>query len=83
MKFYTTKIGIYDASTRILIDTYVLTGAARCQQINDKRAMLYAKDIYRDARIADLANQYGEVIYKLVDDGLIDPLGEYVFETLR
>ena len=83
MRNYTTIINIYDASTRILIDTYTLTSVSRCQQINDRRAMLYAQDMYRDARIAELANQYGDVIYKLVGDGLIDPLARYVFETLR
>ena len=83
MKNYTTKIGIYDASTRILIDTYTLTSAARCQQINDRNAMSNVKDIYRASRLAELTNRYGEVIYSLVDDGIIDPLAKYVFETLR
>ena len=83
MRSYTTKINIYDANTRILIDTYTLTSVSRCQQVNDRRAMLRAKDIYRNARVVELANQYGDVIYKLVDDGLIDPLAKYVFETLR
>ena len=83
MRNYTTKIGIYDARTRILIDTYTLTSVARCQQINDRYAMLKAKDIYRAARLAELANRYGDVIYSLVDDGIINPLDKYVFETLR
>ena len=83
MEKHTTTIGIYDASTRILIDTYTLTSTARCRQINDRRAMSNAKDIYRNACIADLANQYGEVIYRLVDDGIINPLDKYVFEILR
>lgn len=83
MRNYTTKIGIYDASTRILIDTYTFTSVARCQQINDRNAMLNAKDIYRALRLAELANRYGDVIYSLVDDGIINPLDKYVFETLR
>ena len=83
MEKYTTKVGIYDAKTRILIDTYELSCETRCQQINDMRAMSHAKDIYRNACIADLANQYGEVIYRLVDDGIINPLDKYVFEILR
>lgn len=83
MRKYTSKIAIYDASTRILIDTYTLTSVARCQQINDSNAMSNVKDIYRASRLAELANRYGEVIYRLVDDGLIDPNDKYVFETLR
>ena len=83
MRNYTTKIGIYDASTRILIDTYTLTSVARCQQINDRNAMSNVKDIYRASRLAELANRYGDVIYSLADDGIIDPLDKYVFETLR
>lgn len=83
MKKYTTKVGVYDASTRILIDSYTWTDTARCQQINDMRAMSNVKDIYRASRLAELANRYGDVIYSLVDDGIIDPLAKYVFETLR
>lgn len=82
MRNYTTKIDIYDASTRILIDTYTLTSVARCQQINDMRAMSNAKQAYKDRCLAELANRYGEVIYKLVADGLIDPLAKYVFEVI-
>lgn len=79
MKKYTTRVGIYDARTRILIDTYELSGEARCQQINDKRALSNAKDIYHAARLAELANRYGGVIYRLADDGLIDPISIYDF----
>ena len=82
MRKYTTKIGVYDANTRILIDIYTLSDTARCQQINDVRAMSNAKKAYRDRRLADLANQYGEVIYKLFADGLIDPIGIYTFDIL-
>ena len=83
MKKYKTSIGIYDSITGILIDTYTLASDARCQQINDGRAMSHAKDIYRGKRLAELANRYGEVIYRLVDDGIINPLDKYVFEILR
>ena len=83
MAKYKTSIGVYDSITGILVDTYTLASDARCQQINDGRAMSNAKDIYRNACIADLANQYGEVIYRLVDDGIINPLDKYVFEILR
>lgn len=82
MKKYTTKIGVYDSNTMILIGTYTLSCSVRCQQINDRRAMLSAKEIYRKKRIEDLTNQYGEVIYRLVDDGLINPLSIYAFEIL-
>ena len=82
MKNYRTKVGIYDAKTRILIDIYELSCETRCQQINDKRALSNAKDIYREARLAELANRYCGVIYRLADDGLIDPLGGYEFEIL-
>lgn len=80
---YTTKVGIHDANTGIKIDEYTFTGSARCQQINDGRAVSTAKEVYRASRLAELANRYGEVIYRLVDDGLIDPLAKYVFEILR
>lgn len=83
MKEYTTKVGIYDAKTRILIDTYELSCKTRCQQINDRRAMLNAKDMYRCARLAELANRYGDVIYRLADDGIIDPLSIYDFCILK
>ena len=83
MQKYTTKVGIYDAKTRILIDTYELSCVARCQQINDMRAMSHAKDIFREARLAELANRYGKVIYRLVDDGLIDPISIYDFFILK
>lgn len=83
MKKYTTKVGIYDDKTRILIDTYELSCVTRCQQINDMRALSNAKDIYRAARIAELENRYGKVIYRLVDDGLIDPLSIYDFCILK
>lgn len=79
---YTTKIGVYCANTSILIDIYTLSDTARCKQINDNRAMSNAKKAYRDRRLADLANQYGDVIYKLVADGLIDPLDIYTFDIL-
>ena len=80
MQNYKTSIGVYDSITGVLIDTYTFASDARCKQINDRRAMSYAKDLYLNARIADLANQYGEVIYRLVDDGIINPLDKYVFE---
>lgn len=83
MKKYTTKVGIYDAKTRILIDTYELSCETRCQQICDMRAMATAKDIYRAARLADLANRYGGVIYRLADDGLINPISIYDFCILK
>ena len=79
MEKYTTKVGIYDAKTRILIDTYELSCETRCQQINDMRAISNAKDIYRGKRLAELANRYGRVIYRLADDGLIDPISVYDF----
>lgn len=82
MRKYTSKIAIYDASTRVLIDAYTFTSVARCQQINDRNAMSNAKNIYRALHLAELVNRYGEVIYRLVDDGLIDPNEKYVFETL-
>lgn len=83
MKKYTTKVGIYDSKTRILIDTYELSTETRCQQINDKRALSNAKDIYREARLAELANRYGDVVYRLADDGIIDPLRIYDFCILK
>ena len=79
MEKYTTKVGIYDTKTRIIIDTYELSCETRCQQINDRRAMSNAKDIYRGKRLAELAKRYGKVIYRLVDDGLIDPISIYDF----
>ena len=79
MAKYTTKVGIYDAKTRILIDTYELSCETRCQRINDMRAISNAKDIYRGKRLAELENRYGRVIYRLVDDGLIDPISIYDF----
>lgn len=82
MRNYTSKIAIYDASTRILIDTYTLISVARCQQINDMRAMSNVKDIYRASRLAELANRYGDVIYSLVDDGIIDLLSNYDFDII-
>lgn len=83
MKKYTTRVRIYDSKTRILIDTYELSCVTRCQQINDRRAMSNVKDIYRASRLAELANRYGGVIYRLVDDGLIDPLNIYEFDILK
>lgn len=83
MKMYTTKVGIHDANTGIKIDEYTFTGSARCQQINDMRAVSTAKEIYRCKRMEYLANQYGSVIYRLVDDGLIDPLNIYDFDILK
>ena len=79
MKKYKTSIGVYDSVTGVLIGTYTLESEARCQQINDGRAMSNAKDIYRGKRLAELANRYGKVIYRLVDDGLIDPISIYDF----
>ena len=79
MKKYITSIGIYDSTTGVLIDTYTFTSDARCKQINDGRAMSRAKDIYRASRLAELANRYGRVIYRLVDDGLFDPISIYDF----
>lgn len=83
MKKYATKVGIYDANTGIKIDTYTLTGSARCQQINDIRALSTAKNIYRAARLAELANRYGGVIYRLADEGIIEPLSIYDFCILN
>ena len=83
MKKYTTKVGVYDAKTRILIDTCELSSDARCQQINDRRAMSNARDIYRGKRLAELANRYGRVIYRLADDGIIDPISVYDFCILK
>ena len=79
MKKYKTSIGVYDSITGVLIDTYTFASDARCQQINDGRAMSNAKDIYRSKRLAELENRYGKVIYRLVDDGLIDPISVYDF----
>lgn len=83
MKKYTTRVGIYDSKTRILIDTYELSCVTRCQQINDRRAISNAKDIFRASRLAELANRYGVVIYRLVEDGLIDPISIYDFCILK
>ena len=83
MQNYKTSIGVYDSKTGVLIDTYTLASDARCKQINDRRAMSTAKDIYRDARLAELANRYGEVVYRLADDGIIDPLNIYDFCILK
>ena len=82
MTKYTSKIAIYDANTKILIDTYTFIDTARCQQINDMRAMSNAKEIYRNKRVSEFVNRYGEVIYRLVDDGLINPIDKYVFEVI-
>ena len=82
MQNYKTSIGVYDSNTGILIGTYTLASEARCQQINDRRAMSTAKDIYRGKRLAELATRYGRVIYRLVDDGLIDPINIYDFRIL-
>ena len=79
MQKYKTSIGVYDSNTGIIIDTYTLASDARCQQINDRRAMSNAKEIYRAKRLAELENRYGVVIYRLVDDGLIDPISIYDF----
>ena len=79
MAKYKTSIGVYDSITGVLIDTYTFASDARCQQINDGRAMSNAKDIYRSKRLAELENRYGKVIYRLVDDGLIDPISIYDF----
>ena len=79
MQNYKTSIEVYDSITGVLIDTYTFASDARCQQINDGRAMSHAKDIYRGKRLAELANRYGRVIYRLVDDGLIDPISIYDF----
>ena len=81
MTKYTSKIAIYDANTKILIDTYTFIDTARCQQINDMRAMSNAKQAYRDRRLTELSNKYGDVIYRLADDGLINPIDKYVFEV--
>ena len=83
MQNYKTSIGVYDSTTGVLIDTYTFASDARCKQINDGRAISHAKDIYRALRLAELANQYGDVIYRLVADGLINPLDKYVFEIIR
>lgn len=82
MTKYTTKVGIYDANTGIKIDTYTLTSAARCQSLNDRRAMSSAKAKYRASRLAELANRYGKVIYRLAEDGIIDPISIFKFEIL-
>ena len=79
MQNYKTSIEVYDSTTGVLIDTYTFASDARCQQINDRRAMSTAKDIYRGKRLAELENRYGKVIYRLVDDGLIDPISIYDF----
>ena len=79
MAKYKTSIGVYDSITGVLIDTYTFASDARCQQINDGRAMSRAKDIYRCKRLAELATRYGKVIYRLADDGLIDPISVYDF----
>ena len=79
MAKYKTKVGIYDSTTGVLIDTYTFASDARCKQINDMRAISNAKDIYRGKRLAELANRYGRVIYRLADDGLIDPISVYDF----
>ena len=79
MQKYKTSIGVYDSNTGVLIGTYTFASDARCQQINDGRAMSHATDIYRGKRLAELANRYGEVIYRLDDDGLINPLSIYDF----
>ena len=83
MQNYKTSIGVYDSTTMVLIDTYTFASDARCQQINDRRAMSNAKDIYRGKRLAELANRYGEVVYRLADDGIIDPLNIYDFCILK
>ena len=82
MQNYKTSIGVYDSITGVLIDTYTFASDARCQQINDGRAMSHAKDIYRYKRLAELADRYGRVIYRLVNDGLIDPISIYDFSIL-
>lgn len=82
MKKYTTKIGIYDANTHILICTYTLSCYSRCQQITDRRAMSNAKEMYKAKRLEDLVKRYGEIIYNLVDDGIIDPISRYEFDIL-
>lgn len=82
MAKYTTKVGIYDANTGIKIGTYTLTSDARCKQINDMRAMSSAKDKYRASRLAELANRYGKVIYRLSEDGIIDPISIFTFDIL-
>ena len=74
-----TTIGVYESITGVLIGTYTLASYARCKQINDGRAISTAKDIYRGKRLAELENRYGKVIYRLVDDGIIDPLSIYDF----
>ena len=79
MQNYKTSIGVYDSQTGILIGTYTFASDARCQQINDGRAMSRAKDIYRGKRLAELATRYGKVVYRLVDDGLVDPISIYDF----
>lgn len=79
MQNYKTSIRVYDSTTGVLIDTYTFASAARCQQINDRRALSNAKDIYRGKRLVELENRYGSLIYRLVDDGLIDPLSIYDF----
>ena len=83
MENYTTKIGVYDARTRILIGTYELSCESRCKRISEMRAMAKAKDIYRAARLAELANRYGGVIYRLAEDGLIDPISIYDFCIIK
>lgn len=82
MKKYISRIGVYDANTNILLDTYTFTDVARCQQINNTHAMSYAKNEYRNKRIKELVNIYGDVIYKIVKDELIDPLEKYTFEVI-
>ena len=79
MKKYKTSIGVYDSTTGVRIGTITFASEARCQQINDGRAMERAKDIYRASRLTELADRYGRVIYRLVDDGLVDPISIYDF----
>ena len=47
------------------------------------RALSNAKDIFRESRLAELANRYGDVIYRLAEDGIIDPLGIYDFAIIK
>lgn len=82
MKNFTTKIAVYDASTQILIDIYTFSSVSRSQQLNDMQAMTNVKKEYRESRLAKLSDKYSDVIYRLAEDGLLNPLQDYTFEIL-